>query len=270
MLLDFLIGGSSAIISRTLTAPMELFKIQRQNYFIPNATIKDVLKKEGSRFLWKGNYANCMRAFPQFAITNTVYEQVSNNRVVKHVVKDDIKRNLISGMIGGNIGMICIYPLETIKTHLALQTNKSHYSNIFDAFKKMRIKQMYNGLSTSMFGFGMYSSIMYTSNNHLNKKIFKRTSVNDNTKKVLIGGFSGVTAISITYPTDLIRRRLQLQGFDKTVPEYNGFFDCLIKIVSKEGIRGIYRGYSANIIKTFFMTGIQFWCMDFFKVFKQD
>jgi len=249
---------------------MELFKIQRQNYFIPNATIKDVLKKEGLRFLWKGNYANCMRAFPQFAITNTVYELANNNSIIKYIAKDNIQRNLISGMIGGNIGMICIYPLETIKTHLALQTNKSHYSNILDAFKKMRVKQMYNGLSTSMFGFGMYSSIMYTSNNHLNKKTLKDKRFNDNTKKVLIGGISGVSAISITYPTDLIRRRLQLQGFDKSVPLYNGFFDCLIKIVKKEGIPGIYRGYSANIIKTFFMTGIQFWCMDFFKSLKNN
>jgi hypothetical protein len=126
------------------------------------------------------------------------------------------------------------------------------------------------GLPTSMGGFGMYSSILYTSNGFLNKLTLKDTNLNYNTKKVLIGGVSGVAAISITYPTDLIRRRLQLQGFDKTVPKYNGFFDCLRKIVRKEGVRGIYRGYAVNIMKTFFMTGIQFWCMDFFKVFKQD
>ena len=36
------------------------------------------------------------------------------------------------------------------------------------------------------------------------------------------GGFAGMSAVSYTYPTDLIRRRLQLQGFDKTVPKYNG------------------------------------------------
>ena len=53
MLIDFIIGGSAAVISRTATAPLELYRIQRQNYFIPNATIKDVLKKEGFVFYGK-------------------------------------------------------------------------------------------------------------------------------------------------------------------------------------------------------------------------
>ena len=53
---DLLIGGLSGIISRTVTAPLELWKMQRQNFFIPNSTFRDVLQKEGFRYLWKGNY----------------------------------------------------------------------------------------------------------------------------------------------------------------------------------------------------------------------
>ncbi len=52
MWIDLVIGGLSGVISRTLTAPLELYKIQRQNAFIPNSTIRDVLKKEGLRYLW--------------------------------------------------------------------------------------------------------------------------------------------------------------------------------------------------------------------------
>ena len=64
---DLLIGGISGIVSRTITAPLELWKIQQQNYFIPNSTFRDVLQKEGMRYLWKGNYANCIRIFPQYS-----------------------------------------------------------------------------------------------------------------------------------------------------------------------------------------------------------
>ncbi len=46
MWIDLVIGGLSGVISRTLTAPLELYKIQRQNAFIPNSTIRDVLKKK--------------------------------------------------------------------------------------------------------------------------------------------------------------------------------------------------------------------------------
>ena len=46
------IGG---IVSRSVVAPIELNRIQRQNYFIPNSTLTDVYRKEGFRFFWKGN-----------------------------------------------------------------------------------------------------------------------------------------------------------------------------------------------------------------------
>ena len=57
MLIDALIGGIGGAVSRTAVAPIELNRIQRQNYFIPNATLTDVYKKEGLRFkmqfLWR-------------------------------------------------------------------------------------------------------------------------------------------------------------------------------------------------------------------------
>ena len=131
---EFMIGGMSAIISRTLTAPLELYKTQRQNYFIPDATIRSVLRKEGIRYLWKGNYTNCIRAFPQFAITNGVYVKTDN--MTNSIIKNDMYRNLLCGSMSGSMAMICIYPLETIKTHLSLQMNNSHYNGTLDAFRK--------------------------------------------------------------------------------------------------------------------------------------
>ena len=51
MFIDFIVGGIGGIVSRSAVAPIELNRIQRQNYFIPNATLTDVYKKEGIRFL---------------------------------------------------------------------------------------------------------------------------------------------------------------------------------------------------------------------------
>ena len=75
MLLDALIGGIGGIVSRTFVAPIELNRIQKQNYFIPNATMKDVYNKEGLRFFWKGNGVNCVRVFPQLAINYGVFRE---------------------------------------------------------------------------------------------------------------------------------------------------------------------------------------------------
>jgi len=76
------------------------------------------------------------------------------------------------------------------------------------------------------------------------------------------GGMAGISAVSVTYPTDLIRRRLQLQNFDKSVPKYSGILDCISKIIKLEGPRGLYRGLTASYIKLFPTIGIQFLAME--------
>ena len=38
-----------SLFSKTASAPVELWRIQRQNPFIPNTTLRDVIKKEGIR-----------------------------------------------------------------------------------------------------------------------------------------------------------------------------------------------------------------------------
>ena len=78
MIIDSIIGGVAGMISRTCIAPIELKRIQKQNSFIPNSTLKDVLKKEGLRYLWKGNGVNCVRIFPQAAINYGVFRQTKN------------------------------------------------------------------------------------------------------------------------------------------------------------------------------------------------
>ena len=60
-----LIGGVSSIVSRTCTSPLEIYRLQRQNSFIPGSNLRCILKNEGIRGLWKGNGVNCMRVFPE-------------------------------------------------------------------------------------------------------------------------------------------------------------------------------------------------------------
>ncbi|ODV62494.1 mitochondrial carrier [Ascoidea rubescens DSM 1968] len=70
----------------------------------------------------------------------------------------------------------------------------------------------------------------------------------------LSGAIAGITEVSINYPLDVVKTRLQLQIGSKATaalnntPHYNGVFDCLSKILKHEGIRRLYRGISAPIL----------------------
>lgn len=50
-----------------------------------------------------------------------------------------------------------------------------------------------------------------------------------------------------TSPVDVIKTRLMNASTDKNSGRhYNGFFDCLIKIIKHEGIKGFFKGLTAQ------------------------
>lgn len=53
--------------------------------------------------------------------------------------------------------------------------------------------------------------------------------------------------IVASYPLDLVRRRLQVQGIQEGGVKYNGMIDVLRKTVANEGFLGLYKGIGVNI-----------------------
>ena len=80
-LTEFLMGGVSAAVSKTLAAPIELIKLRLQNMYammktgalttpytgIANCASR-VVSEEGFVALWKGNGTNVLRYFPTQAL----------------------------------------------------------------------------------------------------------------------------------------------------------------------------------------------------------
>lgn len=261
---NMLIGGIAGVMSRTMTAPLELKKIQQQNRFMPNSTLMEVIQKEGVGGLWKGNFVNCIRIFPQMAINYAVYQKTNHTiHTFNYFGNNKEIINFLSGTVSGLVSMTIVYPMETIRTRFSLQTNKNHYNGFRDIIQKTSINELYNGLRMSLIGFAPYNAFNFMFYD-MNKRLcirFKDT--NPFLYKTLTGGMAGTMAVTLTYPTDLIRRRLQLQGgFDTNVPKYNGIMDCMKTIYRQEGIQGFYRGLVPCYIKIFPAVALQFWFIE--------
>ena len=255
---NLICGAVSGAVSRTFTAPLELKKLQMQNPFIPNTTIRSVIKKEGIHYLWKGNFTNCIRIAPQSAINFTVYNKLKQ----ANLFKTKNINNYFSSTVSAFTATIVSYPLDNARARLALQTNKGYYKSLTDVFRKVPVINLYKGLDMTLIGFLPYNALSFTIYSYLrDNKYFNNYTYNN----LIYGGFAGTGAVSITYPSDLIRRRLQLQDFDKNVPRYTGIIDCASKIIKSEGITGLYRGLIACYIKVFPTMGIQFACFDYLK-----
>lgn len=74
----------------------------------------------------------------------------------------------------------------------------------------------------------------------------------------LQGGMAGVVNSFISGPTEHIRIRLQTQSHEASQRLYSGTSDCIRKIVRQAGLRGLYRGQTATILREFGSYGIWF------------
>ena len=121
----FFISSIASMISKTTSAPIELWRIQRQNSFIPHSSLRAVLKKEGLRYLWKGNGVNLAKGIPQYSLNYALFREFN----------DTIDNRLISGVISGSCSIGVIYPLETTRTFLSpeklnVPVNKNFVKNL--------------------------------------------------------------------------------------------------------------------------------------------
>jgi hypothetical protein len=67
---------------------------------------------------------------------------------------------------------------------------------------------------------------------------------------LLAGGFSGTLSWVLTYPIDVVKSRLQVDGMGG-VYRYSGFMDCLKKSIQTEGYGVMTRGLTSTILRAF-------------------
>ena len=73
-------------------------------------------------------------------------------------------------------------------------------------------------------------------------------------------------AVTFTYPTDLIRRKFQLQGmpgYDKV--HYTGMIHCAKELVKADGVSGLFKGLVPCYVKIIPSTAIMFMCNEWLK-----
>ena len=66
-------------------------------------------------------------------------------------------------------------------------------------------------------------------------------------RKLLCGALAGSISQTLTYPFDVLRRKMQVTGMGALGYKYNGALDAMQHIVRTEGIKGLYRGLWPNL-----------------------
>lgn len=169
-----------------------------------------------------------------------------------------------------------IYPLDVIKTRMAISGSLTRYNGIYDAFchivKEEGPKSLYKGLMASLMGMIPYSGVdlgLFSLFRDLYEK-YRGDDPNVFTL-LLLGSISSIIAQITAYPLHLARTRLQIQGMKgDAIHKYNGIFDVFTTIWRNEGFRGFYRGLLPNFLKAIPAMAINYAVYDKMKQFCRD
>ena len=180
--------------------------------------MKYMLREGGVKGLWRGNGVNVIKIAPESALKFGCYEKV------KQLIKGDSARELsiyerfCAGSTAGAFSQTVIYPLEVMKTRLALRKT-GEITGIFDCAKKIYkaegVKVFYKGYWPNLFGIIPYAGIDLAIYETLKNKICEKFSRENKSPHALVllgcGTFSSCCGQLAAYPFALIRTKLQSQ-----------------------------------------------------------
>merc|ERR1711877_106949 len=224
---DFLMGGVSAAVSKTAAAPIERVKllIQNQDEMIRAGRLdrkydgigecfKRTVADEGMVSLWRGNTANVLRYFPTQAL------DFARTRLANDA------KNAKSG-------------------------GDRQFNGLADVYRKTLasdgIAGLYRGFMPSVTGIIVYRGLYFGLYDSIKPVVLVGSLEGNFLASFLLGWTVTTTAGVASYPLDPIRRRMMMTSGEAV--KYKSSMDAASQIVAKEGVKSLFKGAGANILR---------------------
>ncbi|KAJ9540900.1 hypothetical protein OSB04_027406 [Centaurea solstitialis] len=233
-----------------------------------------IARSEGLRGLYAGFYPAVLGSTISWGLYFYFYSR-AKQRYMKNQEVTNPGIHLASAAEAGGLVALFTNPVWLVKTRLQLQTPQHHtrrYSGFGDALKTIWKDEgwmaLYKGLVPSLF-LVTHGAIQFTAYEELRKILVvlrnkQSTSIASGSDSLTtidyatLGASSKLTAILATYPFQVIRARLQQRPNINGAPRYIDSWHVMKETVRLEGLRGFYRGITANLLKNLPAASITF------------
>uniref|UniRef100_A0A2C9JYL7 Mitochondrial thiamine pyrophosphate carrier n=1 Tax=Biomphalaria glabrata TaxID=6526 RepID=A0A2C9JYL7_BIOGL len=287
---DFAIAGAiSGAVTRAVSQPLDVIKIRFQlqvepikrnehsKYSSIYQAVRCIIKEEGLSALWKGHIpAQALSVFygiAQYSCFEVMTVEIWQYLPEMMTTTYRPLTHTVCGGLSGCIASFIVFPLDIIRTRFVAQGEPKLYNSLTSAVVSIGRKEgprgFYKGLSPTViqiapqmgFQFGLYS--LFTGLWNKAHGIWP-TAAPESLEALVCGSGSGALAKLIVYPLDVIKKRLQVQGFEKArrpfgaVHQYKGLFHCLASSVRQEGVLCLYKGLCPSLLKAGFVAGLNF------------
>ncbi|GKV05909.1 hypothetical protein SLEP1_g17858 [Rubroshorea leprosula] len=279
---QLLAGGIAGAFSKTCTAPLArltiLFQVQGMHSDVATLSkaciwreASRIINEEGFRAFWKGNLVTIAHRLPYSSVNFYAYEHYKSwlQSFLGQVnqrgsTSADVLVPFVGGGLAGITAASATYPLDLVRTRLAAQRSTIYYRGVWHAFHTICREEgflgLYKGLGATLLGVGPSIAISFSVFESL-KSSWQSERPNDSTAMVSLacGSLSGIASSTATFPIDLVRRRMQLEGAAGRARVYNcGILGTFRHIIQSEGFRGLYRGILPEYYKVVPGVGIVF------------
>jgi solute carrier family 25 protein 42 len=275
---SLIVGGISGGIAKTAIAPLDrikiLFQVNPNKVFTFSSAYADasaISKNEGFRALWRGNGAMMVRVVPYAAIQYAAFDhlrQWTEARKGNNNPQLTSSERFILGSTAGAVSVALTYPLDLLRARYAVQTGSDAYRSLIHAYqmivKNEGFNALFRGMSITLFGIVPYAGLSFGTFETMKMMFLKREKKEklSSFERLVSGAAAGFIAQTITYPIDVVRRRLQVSNIPQSA------WTVAKNIYFKEGVLlGFYKGLSVNWIKGPIALGISFSSYDFLSGF---
>ena len=271
--------------AKTSTAPLDRLKIllqvhhtTYQNYGVFRG-FKAIYRNEGFLGYYKGNGAMMVRVFPYAAIQFMSYEQYK--RLLKpYFNKDTHFSKLLAGSLTGVTAVTFTYPLDVVRARMAYQVHERKYRGIWHTLVTIPREEggliaLYRGYSSSIMGMIPYAGAAFYSYEVIKAFLMHNVYLKHYTTKnsldgsgtivlnvpanLFTGGMAGALSQCLSYPLDVCRRFMQLEGMRSETPHYRNPFSLLLHIYRTSGVvGGLYRGMTINFYRAVPQVAVSF------------
>ncbi|XP_011553132.3 mitochondrial thiamine pyrophosphate carrier [Plutella xylostella] len=280
-----LAGVVSGTVTRFVTQPLDVVKITTQLTRIKSDKVTSykvaryIWRKEGPPAFFKGHILGQIHSI-LFVSTQFYVFEVTTKYCYTHL-GDKHKRiqEFCCGLCSGCLSTVAVMPVEVVRVRQMIVRDGRYRGLAGGAravYRRGGVLAFYEGLGASLLQIGPTVGIAFSTFTFTQKKMLRYLKERGGAPEraalargnlhradhllyasVVAGSLSGLVSKTLTYPMDLAKRRMQIASHPgaedspkkKLIRCQATIWNCLTTAFRKEGLRGLYRGWSVTIYK---------------------